>query len=438
MAKLAALLCASLSLSVLVACDGEGSSSGGGAAGAGGDGAGGEGAAGGGSPTSKPTCEGEPSGSATPDARADVAGAFAPDGRSVVFFGGDVATVVCGSTPAREHVDETWVLDVACGGWTQLELAVAPAARSRHAMALDEARGRALLFGGRTREASMGPYDLFDDVWAFDFETQTWAEIATTGSGPSPRYNATAVVLGDFLYVFGGTDEPSSTVFAPSNELFALDLATNEWVDATPATSPPARLFHTMAVEPAAGKIYVASGGDENAFVGPFFDDVWEYDVASAAWSELPSLSGGIDDPARIKPGLLAEPSADGVRLHLFGGHDDGVLGNRNDTNVLDAGATSWRTHAGDVFNAPASGQCDFPADFTTTAFGIPERRSGFAHASHPSGKAAVVFGGDTDCGRASDAWWYDAQTEIWEPIRETPVGLSCPRFSEQCTGLCG
>lgn len=401
----------------------------------------GTGGSGGGGPdlTSKPNCTTEPSGSPTPLARADAGAAFAPDGLSVVMFGGDTATVVCGQPPARQHVGETWLLDPACGGWTELPAAGGPSARARHVMVADPARGRALLFGGRTRAGAAGPYTLFNDVWAFDFASKTWAEVSTTGPAPSKRSNAGAALAGNTLYVFGGSDSTSALAFAPKNDLFALDLATNTWSQIMATGAPPARLFHAMSADAAGQKLYVLGGGDENAFLGPFFQDLWELDVAAKAWTKSSVSFSAVVDPARIKAGLLAEPANGGTRLHFFGGHDDGELGNRNDTNVLDVGGAAFRAaRPGDTFNKPSNAMCDFPSDFTVVDKASPERRSGFALALHPDSKAMVVIAGDTDCGRASDSWWYDAVKEQWEIIRATPVGLTCQRFSDQCTGLCG
>lgn len=420
------------------ACGEDDSGSGGSGDGGDGQGAGGVGGQGSGN-TSKPVCLTEPSGSSVPDARADTAGAFSPDGLSVVVFGGDTATVVCGDMPAREHVGDTWVLDVACGGWTEVT-ASGPAARARHTMATDAERGRALLFGGRTRMGNAGAYELFNDVWAYDFTSQTWSQIVPTNAGPTPRSNTASIVVGDVLYVFGGSTSTSGTVFTPQDDLWALDLVTNTWTElATSGTRPPARLFHGMAGDAQSGQLWVISGGDEAAFTGPFLEDLWTFDLASGTWSESAASSGAVQDFGRIKPALLAQPVEGGARLHYFSGHDDGQLGNRNDTNVLDVGSDAWRAaKPGDTFNKAGSGLCDFPPDFTAIDNTSPERRSAFAAAIHPSGQAMVIFGGDTDCGRASDAWWYDAAAESWEVVRATPVGLSCLRFSTSCTGLCG
>jgi hypothetical protein len=408
---------------------------------------GGSGGGGGGASSlgAKPRCEGEASSSATPSARADSAMALSTDGRLAVLFGGDTALPVCGSTPTRDHAGDTWLLDTACGDW--LEVATdGPGARARHSMATDSSRGRALMFGGRSREGSSGPYTLFADVWSFDFEARAWSLVETTGMGPSPRYNAATAVLGDTLYVFGGSVSPNALAFEPSDELFALDLSTNVWSLVTSTgPSPAPRLFHAMAADTATSSLFVYGGGDENAFTGPFFDDTHRFDATTATWTELDADTSMIVDPGRIKLGLLARPSAatpsdEAPTLFAVGGHDDGSLGNRNDVLALDAASSSWRAaRPGDTFQSPSQGQCDFPADFATIDAQSPERRSAFAFAALPSGNGFVVFGGDSDCGRLSDAWWFDATTEQWEPVRETIVGLVCPRTGNtECSGLCG
>jgi hypothetical protein len=408
----------------------------------GGTGAGGTGGAGGGTTTTqgaKPVCEGEPSGSAVPDARADAAAAFDATGTTVVLYGGDTAIPVCGDVPKRTHVGDTWILDPACGDWVELSVA-GPGTRARHAMATDVAGNRAILFGGRTRTGSSGAYTVFDDVWAFDFTSRTWSELATTGTGPSARYNAGVAVLGGKLYVFGGSTDTTGLNFEPQDDLFALDLGTLAWEQVTVSSMvPPARLFHATAADEQSGKLFVYSGGDANAFTGPFLPCTWAFDAGTNAWSEIVANRSAIEDSARIKLGMLARPTEQGPTLYFFGGHDDGALGNRNDVGALDSGAGAWRlAQAGDVANAPSNGACDFPADFTTIDEASPERRSSFAFAARPDGSSFVVFGGDSDCGRLNDAWWFDAIAEKWTPVRSTLAGVVCGRTgSTSCQSLC-
>jgi len=391
--------------------------------------------------SAKPECPDPGSGQgATPDPRSDTAGALSADGTIFLLFGGDTATAVCGDVPSHTHVGDTWLLDTACGGWTKFDVP-APSARSRHSMALDAKGGRALLFGGRFRAGNSGNYTLYKDVWAFDFATKTWSEVKTTGTGPSERCNAAAAVVDGKLVVYGGNSSKSGLSFTPLGDLFVLDLATGEWSQVKAPGAPKARLFHAMAGHPSKNVVYVHSGGDANAFVGPFFKDTWSFDLDAGAWTQVSDKTP--DDTGRIKHGMWAtvpEGAAD-PELFVFAGHDDGQLGNRDDVlsaKLSGATGTFEAVRPGDTFNKAGSGQCNFPPDFTTIDKESPERRSGFAIGALPDGSAAVVFGGASDCGVLSDAQWYDARESTWTPIRATLPGLVCLRTgSSTCTSLC-
>jgi hypothetical protein len=450
-------LCSLVALTTvfLAACGGSGSTA---ATGSGGDdggatstsastGGGGGGAGGmtSASPSAKPACEnGNPVTGGSPDPRADTAGTLSADGRSFVLFGGDTALPVCGQTPKRAHVGDTWLLDTTCGGWTEVSAMGGPSARARHAMALDANRSRALLFGGRTRVGSSGPYTLFNDLWAFDFTTKAWTEVPTTGTGPSARANSAMAVAGDKLLVFGGSTDTSGLTFTPTNDTYSLDLTIGAWTKlATIGGPPPARLFHSFAVDPSGAFAYVYSGGDKNAFTGPFLTDLWTLEIGKAAWSKSTPSKGDTDGAGRIKFGLSARAGEAGKApvLFAFGGHDDGALGNRNDVITTDTSAASpaWSSvRVGDVLAKMPSGACNFPVDFTTQDPASPERRSAFAFGASPSGASFVVVGGDSDCGRMSDAWWFDSVAGAWTAIRTTLPGITCLRTgSTSCTSLC-
>lgn len=415
----------------------------------------GAGGAGGGaqlpSPSVRPVCANfeTPTGG-SPLARADTAAALSEDARTMVVFGGDVATVICGDIPKRSHVGDTWVLDTACGSWTELDVP-GPSPRARHAMALDPARERAILFGGRFRQGDSGNYTLYQDLWAFDLRKRSWATLTASGTPPSPRANTAIAVDGDTLYVFGGNTSTSGLNFLPTNDLFAFDLVTNTWSTIEAAgPRPAARQFHAIAVDTLAHRLYVVHGADENALLGPFFADAHVFDMKTSIFTALAATLPASAPEGRIKPGLaLRRAAGEASQLLLVGGHDDGTLGNRNDVLALDLadgiepanlGTLAWEPRvAGDMFTSPATGQCAFPADFVTPDEASIERRSAFAFAPTLTGEAFVIFAGDSDCGRLNDVWWFDTRAGTFTPIVETPTGLSCPRTgSTTCAGLCG
>lgn len=388
-----------------------------------------------GAPGSPPVCLGAPKGSPLPVPRGDSAGALSPDGQTLVLFGGDTAIAPCGSVAAAVHDGTSFVLDVGCGDYTQVD--VAPPARSRHVLLSDRARKRAVLFGGRTRKGTSGPYTLFADLWAFDFAQRAWSEVPTQGTAPSARANTAAAVdeTHGELVVFGGNTSSDGLAFAPQNDTFVLDLATSTWRKLESATKPPARLFHAMAMDGANRVAWVISGGDKNAFTGPFLRDVWKLDVAASTWTKV-ETSG--DAPL----GLInhaAVYDAVGKRVIVFGGHDDGAVGNQNEIRTLDVATGVWsRLAMGDTLNTPSKKACEFAADFTTIDKASPERRSSFVFAPSGDGQGFYVGFGKGDCGLLGDAHWFSVPTSRWSAVRKSPVGLSCLRAQETCSGLCG
>ncbi len=379
-------------------------------------------------------------GGATPDPRGDHAGALSPDGATMILFGGDTAVAPCGGIPSHTHVGDTWLLDTKCGTFQSVPGA-GPQARARHAMVTDPTGGRALLFGGRTRAGASGDYTLFSDVWSFDFAGRAWSQIATTGTAPPPRSN-TAIALSDTkrtLYVFGGSSSVSGLAFTPLDDTWALDLTTHAWhqVAATVSPRPKARLFHAVAIDDARGTLYAYSGGDANAFTGPFLADLWALDLAAETWRQI-TPTGGLP-PSRI----LHTMTWDTVKKQLvvFGGHDDGNTGNQNDVWTIDpttASPTWTNLPLGDTFNKAGSGACTFPPDFTVIDKASPERRESFATGVRADGHGFIVHGGKSDCGDLADAWSLDLAAGAWSPVFASPVALSCLRYSTTCTGLCG
>ncbi len=374
--------------------------------------------------------------SAQPRPRGDASGVVDPATGLLYVFGGDSGpTVMC--IPAPSFEDDTWRYDPRCDAWTDVSGDVRPSARSRMAYALDTRRRRMVIFGGRYRAGASGTYTLFNDVWALDLATGRWQPLTPTGTGPSARSNAAAVYdpVADALVIYGGNTNPSGLAFTPRGDAWALDLATLAWravATTTTGTRPPARLFHPAAVQ--GRSMLVVSGGDTNAFTGPFLPCAWRLDLATDTWTELP-LGG---DPAvyrRINAALTPD-ATDGWLL--VAGHDDGALGNRNDVLHIGADGAVSTLQSGDQLNHPGAGFCSFPPDFTTTDMNAPERRSAFVLAADPVRHRALVYGGKTDCGLAGDVWTVDLATGALQPLRATTDGVSCTRSGRTgCTALC-
>ena len=378
-------------------------------------------------------CSGRPI--AVPSARGEIDGVWDADhGRMLIFAGDEGTPVMCMSQ--TEFISEVWAFHPDCDNFEQLAPSTTLPPRGRHAVALDQAHGRALIHGGRYRAGTSGAYTLYDDLWAFDFATDSWTELPSAG-GPSARSNHVAVVSGDHLIVYGGNASTDGLSFIPLGDTWAFDLEAETWTQVSTTNDPSARLFHTATVEPATGILLMFGGGDANAFVGPFFRDLWALelapDAASGTWT---MLDNGLPGPPGTTWADLVWDDA-GQRVVLWAGHDDGALGNTNTIWTWPLVGNGWtQAEVGDVQSAPANGFCDFPVDFVVPDLDAPERRSAGATVVTDSGEL-LVFGGKTDCGQVNDVWAWSLSEQTWTERSPATGGEICLRAFANCQTMC-
>lgn len=361
-----------------------------------------------------------------PMRRSEHAGIFDPIGEQLIYFGGSLGVPVECSYPTPTFERETWILDLKCQLW-RLIPGGPPTGRNRHAAVYDSNEHRMLIFGGRYRLGTSGDYTLYGDVWAFDLETETWSEVVTN-QGPSARINPGVAYDAEAhrMIVFGGNASASGMNYLALNDTWVLDLETNTWSELATSGTPSARLFVSAIWDDARGRLITHGGADNGAFspTAQYFDEVFSLDVDTGVWTRL-------DDPINQRPdgrfwgGLVHDTYHDGYLL--FGGHDDGVLGNRNDLWSFDPDLHVWtQIELGDTFNKPANGFCSFPPDFTNIVPDTPERRS--AHIWVGGEKSVWLSGGKTDCGVIDDVMALDLESLTWVEIDTPTVGVSCLR----------
>ncbi len=349
----------------------------------------------------------------------------------LVFFGGNLAPAEECQT-RTEFGDETWLYVPQCETFVPMDTS-GPSPRGRFMVAHDASRDRMLLFGGRYRDGNSGSYTLYNDLWALDLANRTWEELVPN-TGPSSRVNGAMAVSGDTLVLFGGNTSTSGASYSPEDDLWTLDLTSLTWTDHGTSGGPDDKLFHAGALSEDGGTFYIYGGGDEGAFLGDFHTDTWALDLSDLSWTELDDGRAGGDPLGRLAGSLIHD--ADNDRLIMWGGHDDGALGNTNDTWALDLGGGGWSNVVlGDVFDTAGNGFCDFPADFTEVDITSPERRH--QHVSARAGNRLVVFGGKTDCGLINDVWEFDLDADQWTELSAASAGESCVRTFADCQEHC-
>ncbi|GIL92711.1 hypothetical protein Vretifemale_20168 [Volvox reticuliferus] len=183
---------------------------------------------------------------------------------------------------------------------------LAPAPRGAHAsVALGT---KVLVFGGADR----APIP-FNDLWALEtadskYEWTRISPLMAPGCKLLPRSGATLTVVGDRVYLFGGTEPVSGVCF---NELKVLDPATWTWSDVEPqGTLPAPRHSHCSGC--LAETCLIVYGGA--GYQGPM-QDLWIYNTLQNAWSR-PTVSGDQPQAREMHTGCMVDTTT----LLVYGG----------------------------------------------------------------------------------------------------------------------
>lgn len=380
-------------------------------------------------------------GKVNPTGRGEHAAAYDPCQDRIILFGGnDFQPEQCATYGPKRFKEDTWVYSPAHQNYVRLLTEHSPHPRGRAHMTTDLSRKKLYLYGGRYRqEGTTGTYTVFDDLWEFDLNTESWRERFTTGDLPGPRTNSGLVYdpRGDRLVLFGGNSTGNAMNFLSNDHTFVLDLKTMTWSRLNPP-APGERLFHAMVYSDTANAVFVYGGAsDTDAWQGPFYADLWRLDLSTLTWSEVEPESSSRPD-ARISARLVADDARD--RLVLIGGHDDTIVGNRNDVWAFNLSSSTWTLlHPGDSgAGERCNAFCDCPPDFVETNPNVPERRHYHSAQHLPGPDWIAMFGGKSDCGYLDDTWYWDLSADVWLEINPASQGEACMRSGrDNCTDLC-
>ncbi|MBX3465147.1 MAG: hypothetical protein KF830_18415 [Planctomycetes bacterium] len=165
--------------------------------------------------------------------------------------------------------------------WLQtLTTGTTPAARYGHDMVYDSHRNRIVLFGGYGAGGAIGTtHELRQGTFLLQ-----WLQAPTTGAPPARNSHRMAYdARRQRTVMFGGSD--AAGIFL--GDTWEYDGATATWTQVFPAQSPPRRWNHVMEYDPARG-VVVLSGGYGNPLCGNYcashLNDVWEFD--GVTWTQ--------------------------------------------------------------------------------------------------------------------------------------------------------
>jgi hypothetical protein len=172
--------------------------------------------------------------------------------------------------------------------WAHVTTATSPPPRSRTTVAYDAQSRQLVLFGGTT--CSLSQY--LSDTWVWD--GSSWVQEQPASSPTARGFHAMGYDpgTGDLL-VFGGVTEDQTTgVLSNANDTWQWN--GSDWEQLSPATSPGALLWASMAEFPPGGTLMLTAGNQDNSRP---VSDTWVWSAAPAgsvpdapiAWLLLPA-----------------------------------------------------------------------------------------------------------------------------------------------------
>jgi hypothetical protein len=252
-----------------------------------------------------------------PSARGYVSMAYDSESDKIILFGGQIE----GRGPVANG--ETWAYDIASNTWTEMKPAISPYQKGALDLVYDSESDRVILFGGNWGEK---------DTWAYDYNTNTWTEMAA-GPGEHLGYRMAYDIESDRCVLFGGMGYPSLLLF---DDTWAYDFNSDTWTEMQPNNNPSARNFHALAYDAQADRVILFGGSewDEN-MNDKALGDTWAYDFNTNTWEELEPGKGEYPT-ARFYHTLVYNPEED--RTILFGDNYGGT-----ETWSYDYSTSTWK-----------------------------------------------------------------------------------------------
>jgi hypothetical protein len=325
---------------------------------------------------------------------------YDPTSNRMVFFGGWEG----GGGVYDGNRNDTWALTNANGlggtpQWIQLlPQGNLPLPRSGNSTVYDPTNNRMIVFGG----CDGGCFPTLNDVWVLTNAnglggTPAWISLPTSGGGPAPRTDHTAVYdeSSNTMIVFGGQDGGGNGCSTYS-DIWVLSNAnglggTSTWTQLTPAGGPPPGQYGPTAVyDPATNQMTVFGGGGIVNGICQDSNATWTLSNANGkggapVWTNLTPEGAPSSPMARAFHSAVYDSVTD--RMTIFGGGGTALF---NDVWVLS--------------NANAFG--GMPAWVQISPSGtLPVARNSQSAILDDVNNRMVIFGGSTDAGPLNDVW---------------------------------
>jgi len=190
----------------------------------------------------------------------------------------DRLILFAGGSPWHMYAD-TWAYDANTATWELMTPESNPSPRAMYATAYDTESDRVLLWGGFS-----GTDENDVQMWAYDYNTDTW-EALPNSEGPqqhAERHGMAYIPDLDKTLIYSGMLEEGGVLPA---ETWYYDYNTNTWTEVAVDTSPPALAMYGMAYDAATGNAVLYGGEMTSKHAGNLSPDVWVFDPAVSEWT---------------------------------------------------------------------------------------------------------------------------------------------------------
>ena len=206
--------------------------------------------------------------------------------------------------------NELWALRIANYQWLRIiPNGNSPAARYTQNAYFDSLNNRMIIWSGQGIE-------LYNDVWAFNFGTNSWQQLWPDGNVngvPLKRYGTASIFDPESRNIITFAGFTTSGRF---EDTWTFHVDSLKWTDRTNNPHPPKRCLHSACFVNDQKKMVIYGGQD----TGPL-DDIWSLDLTNYTWQEL--------SPAAIPPGrfFYSIIYTGSENLVVFGGLGTNTLG---------------------------------------------------------------------------------------------------------------
>jgi N-acetylneuraminic acid mutarotase len=258
------------------------------------------------------------------------------NGHSAVYDPVDHRMLVFGGGIDGGILNDVYELDLDSYAWSLLStIGEKPSPRWDHCAVYNSQDHTMVIFGGRDLHVA------FNDLWVLDLSTLVWQKIESYG--PSARMAQSAIYVPgkNVMLVFGGSNywvEPPP--YDHYNDLWRFSFDTQSWIQLFPVTAlvPPARDAHFAAYDGGKNRMLIF-GGIGNYDV--ILNDLWQLNLNTLTWQRIfPTL-------ARDKFAGIFDQST--RELVFFGGESHGNLYMFDDGFRIIESAPSPSFKSGDV-----------------------------------------------------------------------------------------